>query len=94
MHGEDAVHAGEIERDAAEGRIDVAFERGAGAEGDHRHSCLRAKRHHLDHLGGRFREQHRIGGLRRDPGQGVGMLLAQRSAGREASPEARGKLGE
>ena len=43
VHGEDAVHVREIERHAAEGRVDLAFERGAGAERNDRHARLGAK---------------------------------------------------
>ena len=41
----------------------------------------------LDHLRGGLGEQHRVGRLRRDPGQRVGVLLAERRAGREALAE-------
>ena len=74
-------------RHAAERRIDVAFERGAGAERDHRHAGLGAQLHCLDHLLRGLGEQHRVGRLRGDPGQRVGVLLAQRRAGREAIAE-------
>ena len=40
MHREDAVHVAEIDRDAAGRRVDLAFERAAGAERDHRHAML------------------------------------------------------
>ena len=33
MDGKDAVHPAHVDRDAAAGRIDVALERGADAEG-------------------------------------------------------------
>ena len=87
MHGENAVHAREIKRHAAEWRIDVTFERSAGAERDDRHAGLGAKLHRLDHLRGGLCEQHRVGRLRRDPGQRVGVLFAERPAGREAIAE-------
>ena len=47
MHGDDAVHAREIEREPAEGCVDVTFERGAGAEGDDRHARFGAQPHHV-----------------------------------------------
>jgi hypothetical protein len=47
MHGEDAVHAGEIERHAAERRVDVTFERGAGAEGNDGNARRGAEPHDL-----------------------------------------------
>ena len=87
VHGEDTVHARQVERHAAERCIDVAFERSAGAERDHRHAGLGAKLYRLDHLLRGLGEQHRIGRLPRDPGQRVGVLLAQRRAGREAIAE-------
>ena len=87
MHGEDAVHARKVERDAAEGRVDVAFERCASAEGDHRHARLGAKLHHLDHLLCGLGKDHRVGRLAFDPSQRVGVLLAERRAGREAIAE-------
>ncbi len=52
MHGEHAIHVAEIEADAAMGRVDLAFERGAGAERDHRHALGRAQPHDLLHLFG------------------------------------------
>ncbi len=87
VYGEDAVHARQIERHAAQRRIDVAFERGAGAEGDDRHARLGAKLHRFDHLLRGLGEQHRVRRLRRDPGQRVGVLLAECRAGREAIAE-------
>ena len=94
MHGEDAVHAGKVERDAAKGRVDLTFERGASAERDHRHARLGAQPHHLDHLRRRLSEDHCVGRLAFDPSQRVGVLLAQRRASREAIGEPGRKLRE
>ena len=94
MHGKDAVHAGEIEREAAVRRVEVTFERGAGAERDHRNAGARAKSHHLGDLGLGLGEQHGVGRLGLEPGERVGMLLPKRLAQREAVTEARGKSGE
>ena len=38
VHREHAVHVAEVEADAAAWRVDLAFQRGAGAEGHHRHA--------------------------------------------------------
>ena len=87
VHGEDAVHMREVERNSAEGRVDLAFKRGAGAEGNDRHARLGAKPHHFDHLLRRLGEDHGVGRLAGDPGERVGMLLAERGSGREAIAE-------
>ena len=94
MHGEDAVHAGKIERDAAERRVDVTFERGAGAEGDHRHARLGAELHDLRDLGFGLGEEDGVGRLALEPGERIGVLLAKRLAQGEALAEARGKMSE
>ena len=52
MDGEDPVHAQQIDRDAAAGGVGVALERGADAEGDHRHAVGGADLDHVDHVGG------------------------------------------
>ena len=57
MRGDDAVHAREIDREPAEGRIDLTFERGAGAERDHRHTGLGAELDRLDYLFSRLGER-------------------------------------
>ena len=80
MHGEDAVHARQIERDAAERRVDVTFERGAGAERDDRHAGFGAELHDVGDLGFGLGEQHGVGRLALEPGERVGVLLAQRLA--------------
>ena len=56
MDGEHAVHARKSMRDAAARRVDMAFERGAGAERDDRHAMRRAQPHDLLHLLGACRE--------------------------------------
>ena len=84
---EHPVHARHVERDAAARRVDMAFERGAGAEGDDRHAMLGADPHDLLHLLGRLGEDHGVGRLRRDVGGGVRVLLADRLAGLEALAE-------
>ena len=43
VHGQHLVHVAEVDRHAAERRVDVAFQRGAGAEGDDRHACARRR---------------------------------------------------
>ena len=85
---EHAVHARRVERDAAARRVDMAFERGADAEGDDRHAVLGADAHDLLHLLGGFGQDDAVRRLRRDVGRGVGVLLADRLAGLEALAEA------
>ena len=48
---------------AAERRVDVTFERGAGAERDDRHAGLGAEPHHVGDLFRGLGEQHRVGRL-------------------------------
>ena len=88
MNGEHAIHVAEIEADAAKGRVDLAFERGAGAEGDHRYALCRAQPHDLLHLFGGLRKDHRIRRLVADPSQRIAVLLAHRLRGDEAIAEA------
>ena len=57
-------------------RVDLAFERRAGAERDHRHAVCGADAHDLLHVVGRLREHHRVGRLVGEPGRGVAVLLA------------------
>ncbi len=94
VHGEHAVHAGEIERETAERRVDVTFERGAGAERDDRHARFGAELDDIDDLVGRLGEQHGVGRLTGNPGERVGVLLAERKPGREARTETRGQFGK
>ena len=58
---EDAVHAGEIEGDAAADRRDVAFERGAGAPGHDGDVFGVAERHQTGGLVGGFDEGDGVG---------------------------------
>ena len=76
MDREHAIHVAEIEADAAVWRVDLAFKRRAGAEGDHRHALGGAQAHDVLHLFGGLREHHCVGRLVADPGQRVAMLLA------------------
>ena len=94
VHRQHAVHVAEVDRDAAEGRVDVAFERGAGAERDHRHAMGGADAHDVLHVFGRLREHHRVGRLVRDPGRGVGVLLAHRLRGDQPVAEFRRQRGD
>ena len=89
MHRKHAVHAREIEREAAKRRIDVTFKRGAGAERNDRHARLGAKLDDFDDLVGRLGEQHGVRRLTGNPSECVGVLLAKRKPGREAITETR-----
>ena len=62
VDGEHAVHVAEIERNAAARRVDLAFERCAGAERDHRHALGRTSAHDLLHLLGGLRKDHGVRG--------------------------------
>ena len=94
VHGEDAVHTGKIERDAAERCVDVTFKRGSGAEGNHRHAGLGAELHDLRDLSLALGEEDGVGRLALKPGERIGVLLAKRLAQGEALAEARGKMSE
>ena len=61
----------------------MALERGADAEGDHRHAMLRADAHDLLHLVGVFGKGHAVRRLQWDVGGRMRMLLAHRPAGLE-----------
>ena len=91
VHREHAVHVAEIEADAAARRIDLAFQRGAGAEGDHRHAVPGAQPHDLLHLFGRLRKHDGVGRLIGDPGGGVAVLLAHRLRRHQPVAVARGE---
>ncbi len=78
-------------RHAARRRVDVAFERGAGAERDDRHLVLRADAHGVLHVLGGLRKHHRVRRLVLDPGEGVAVLLAHRLRGDEAVAELGGE---
>src|SRR5690606_35508564 len=62
-------------------------ERGAYAEGDHRHAMSGACAHDLLHFLRRFRKCDAVRRLRRDIGGGVGGLPADRLPGQEAFAE-------
>src|SRR5262249_5883578 len=68
----------QINADAAGGRIDLALQRGAGTERDHRHAVLGAQAHHVLDVFGFLRHHHGIRRLRGEPRSGMGMLLAHR----------------
>ena len=50
MDRDDALHQARVDGDAAEGRVDVALERGAGAERDDGHVVPAHRRDDLGHL--------------------------------------------
>ena len=93
MHLDHPVHVAEIDRDPAQRRVDMAFERGTGAERDHRHPVLCADAYRRLHIGGVLREHHRIRRLVLDPGHGVAVLLAHRARGHEPVAEMGGEFG-
>ena len=87
MDRQHPVHVAQIDADAAIGGVDLALQRGAGAERDDRHPMGGADAHDRLHLRRRARKHHGIGRLARQPGGGVAMLLAHREPGREARAE-------
>ena len=94
MHREDAVHLAHVDGDAAERRVDVAFERRAGAEGDDRHAVCGAEPHDLRTSSVDCGNTTASGGCVGDPGQGVGVLLAHRLRRGEAGAEALAEGGD
>ena len=91
VHRQHRLHVAEVDRDAAEGRVDMTLERGAGPKRDHRHAMRRADAHDLLHVGRVLRKHHRVRRLVGDPGGGVAVLLAHRLRGDETIAEARGE---
>ena len=87
IHLEDAVHAHQVDGDAARRRVDLALQRGSRAEGDHRHMVLGADAHHLLHVVGGAGKDHRVRRLVRNIGRGVGVLLAHRRCRRKTLAE-------
>ena len=70
------LHVAQINADAARRRIDLALERGAGAERDHGHAVLGANSHHVLDVGGFLRHHDRVRRLRGQPRGGMGMVDA------------------
>ena len=81
MHRQHPVHVAEVDRDAAERRVDAPFEGCPGAEGNDRHAAAGADAHHLLHVLGGLRIDDGVGRLGCDPGRGVSMLLADDARG-------------
>jgi hypothetical protein len=81
----DPRHAGEIDRDASARRIDLPFQRRAGAEGNKWHVMLTGEANDCLNLLHRFGKYDGIGRLHRQCGQRACVLLADRSR-RRASP--------
>ena len=94
VHRQHLVHVAEIHRHAAKGRVDVALERGAGAEGNDRNAMCGADAHDRLDVRGRLRKHHRVGRLVFDPGGRVGVLLAHRLRGHEPVAELRRQRGD
>ncbi len=83
VHGEDAVHPRGVDGDAAQGRVDVALERGTGAEGDDRDAVVGADADDVGDLLGAVGEGHGVGRLVRQPRRRVAVLFADRLPGLE-----------
>ena len=91
MHGQHAGHVAEVDRDAAERRVDVAFQRRAGAERDHRHALRAANAHDVLHVRRALRKHHRIRRLVGQPGERIAVLFAHRLRGDDTIAEFRGE---
>ncbi len=72
------VHVAQIDADTAGGRVDLPFQRGAGAERDHGHAEPGADPHHILDIRGLLRHHDRVRRLRRQPRRGMGVLVAHR----------------
>src|SRR4051794_6810276 len=92
MHREHLVHVAQVDADAARGCVDLALERGAGAEGDDGHAVFRTDPHHVLDVGSFLRHHHAVRRLVHDPCGGMAVLLADGLRGDEAVCEPRGKL--
>ena len=92
MDGQDPVHAGEVDGDAALQRCHVALERGAGPERDHRHAMRGTAGDDAADILGRGRERHRVGQVQRMVALAAAVLLAQGCRGAEPVAERRRQL--
>jgi hypothetical protein len=77
------VHAADIDADAALHREQVALERGAHAEGDHRHAVVARQLHRIGHVPCAFGEHHGSR-WRRLEGRFVTAVLGPHRHGRRA----------
>jgi len=91
---EDAVHAAGVDRKPAIERIDMSFQRRAGAERHHRRVVPRADLDGVDDVLGGLGEQHRVGRRVGQPGQRMAVLLAHRLGGGDLVPEMRVEVGD
>ena len=94
MDRQHAVHACEVDADAAMDRQRIALQRGAGAERDDRHGGGGAGRDGRRYLGGRLREGDDIGRLRRVIGLAAAMRGAHRRRIGRALADQRAQRGE
>ena len=83
------VHVAQVDADAAGRRVDLPLQRGAGAERDHGNAVSGANPHHVLDIGGFLRHHHGVGRLRRQPGRGMGVLVAHRLRGDQPVAEPR-----
>ena len=91
MDGDDAVHAGKIERDAAAWRQHVALDRAADAVGDDRHAMLGAQAHDQRDFFGAFGHDHAVRQQRFVHRFVAAMLQADRFAAGKTRPEMLGE---
>jgi hypothetical protein len=92
MYLQHLVHARQVDRHAALDGEDVALERGADAERDHRHAVAPADVHDIAHFLRRSGEHHDIGKRVREVGLVLAVVLAHRRRGRHALAEQRLQL--
>ena len=92
VHSENSVHVAEIDRNAANWRINMALERGPNPEGDYGHPIRRTDPHDLLNILGALRIDDRVRWLIGNPGDGVAMLLTHRLRGDDTVTEGGGEL--
>ena len=84
MNRQHPIHVAEIDGNASERRIDLAFERRPGAERDDWQPMGSADAHDRLHLLRRCRKRDGVGRLVLHPGGGIGVLLAHCRRDRQA----------
>ena len=88
VQAHDLRHGRHVDADAALHRQQMAFQRRAGAVGDHRHRVFVGQAQHRRHLVGAFAEHHHLGRRHRVGRFVAAVLLAHRGGGGAARAEA------
>ena len=87
VHLDDFVHSRHVDGDAAVQGLDMPFERRPGPERDHGAAVAGAQAHHLRHLLGALRKDHRVRRCGLVIGLVVAVLLAHRRGGGDTAGE-------